>query len=93
MPVNAIYRASLVSTAAPVQLGTFNAREFTIVVGALTELWVNRSSAPGTSAPADNDAVILIQPYSSLTLCNTDPSTCYIRSNGSASKYSVHWMT
>jgi hypothetical protein len=93
MPTNSIYRASVGSTITPIQLGTFNAREFTIVVGAATELYVNQSSAPSSNAVGDNQSVVIIQPYSALTLTNTDPSTCWIRSHASASFYSVHWIT
>ena len=93
MPTYTIYRAIETSTTTPIQLGTFNAREFTIVVGAATELYVNQASAPAASAVSDGQSVVIVQPYSALTLTNTDPSTCWIRSHGTASFYSVHWIT
>lgn len=94
MPTFAKYFAGASNATAPDQVGTFNAREFTIVGTNALQVMVNRSSAPTNAAVAAGDSTLIVQPYTAITLVNTDPSTTYVRSNSaSAVAWSVHWMT
>lgn len=94
MPTSAKYFGGVTNVSVPDQVGTFNAREFTITGTAALQLMVNRSSAPAATAIAAGDSTMLVQPYAAVTLVNTDPSTCYVRSNsGTAAPWSVMWTT
>lgn len=94
MPTSAKYFVGVTNVTAPDQVGTFNAREFTIIGTAALQLMVNRSSTPAASAIAAGDSTMIVQPYSAVTLANTDPSTCYVRSNSAtAAPWSVMWTT